>query len=179
MTKSAKILTSVIITILVLAVGALITYEIIENHIINRESTNTTIGSVSSTHVETQNQSNQTKENPMQNTFDITLTINGQPYTVTLETTPTTRAFADLLPLELTLDDLNHNEKYVYLDLSLPEDAYQPKHIQAGDLMLYGDNCLVLFYQSFDTSYNYTKIGHIDNLPDLGQGSISVKIELN
>ena len=115
----------------------------------------------------------------MQNTFDITLTIDGQPYTTTLETTPTTRAFADLLPLELTLDDLNHNEKYAYLDLSLPEDIYQPKHIQAGDLMLYGDNCLVLFYQSFDTSYSYTKIGHLNHLPDLGQGSISVKIELN
>ena len=152
---------------------------IIENNIINRESIDTTIESVSSTPVETQNQSNQTKEDSLQNTFDITLTIDGRPYTTTLETTPTTRAFADLLPLELTLDDLNHNEKYAYLDFSLPEDAYQPEHIQVGDLMLYGDNCLVLFYQSFDTSYSYTKIGHLDHLPDLGQGSISVKIELN
>ena len=179
MTKPAKILTSVIVAILVLTVGTLVAYKIIENNIINRESIDTTIESVSSTPVETQNQSNQTNEDSMQNTFDITLTINGQPYTTTLETTPITRAFADLLPLELTLDDLNHNEKYVYLDLSLPEDAYQPEHIQAGDLMLYGDNCLVLFYQSFDTSYSYTEIGHLNHLPELGQGSISVKIELN
>ena len=43
--------------------------------------------------------------------------------------------------------------------------------------MLYGNNCLVIFYKSFDTSYSYTKIGHIDNLEDLGTGNIIVKLE--
>ena len=43
--------------------------------------------------------------------------------------------------------------------------------------MLYGNNCLVIFYKSFDTSYSYTKIGHIDNLDNLGNGSITAKFE--
>ena len=43
--------------------------------------------------------------------------------------------------------------------------------------MLFSDNCLVIFYKSFDTSYSYTKIGHIDNLPNLGNGSITVIYE--
>lgn len=38
--------------------------------------------------------------------------------------------------------------------------------------MLFRDNCLVIF----DTSYSYTKIGHIDNLKDLGSNNITVKI---
>ena len=77
------------------------------------------------------------------------------------------------------MNELNGNEKYVYLDNKLPTSPYNPKRINAGDVMLYGNNCLVIFYKSFDTSYSYTKIGHIDNLPDLGSGTISVKINKN
>ena len=43
--------------------------------------------------------------------------------------------------------------------------------------MLYGNNCLVVFYKSFDTSYSYTKIGHIENLPDLEDKNIIIKFE--
>jgi hypothetical protein len=39
--------------------------------------------------------------------------------------------------------------------------------------MLFGDNCLVIFYESFDTKYSYSKIGHIDGLPELGNGEIA------
>ena len=49
--------------------------------------------------------------------------------------------------------------------------------------MLYGNNCLVVFYESFDTSYTYTKIGHIDDtsglVDALGTGSVTVTFEMN
>ena len=63
------------------------------------------------------------------------------------------------------------------MDNSLPTNSTNPKHIKSGDIMLYGNNCLVIFYKSFDTNYSYTKIGHIDNLPDLGIDNITVKFE--
>ena len=43
--------------------------------------------------------------------------------------------------------------------------------------MLFDNSCLVIFYKSFDTPYSYTKIGHIDNLPNLGDKSVNVKFE--
>ena len=43
--------------------------------------------------------------------------------------------------------------------------------------MLYGNNCLVIFYKSFDTSYSYTKIGHIEDLNELENKNISIKFE--
>ena len=101
-------------------------------------------------------------------------TINGEKLEIKLEDNSTVSALLKELPLEVSMSDLNSNEKYVYLDNSLPTNTYSPKHIEAGDVMLFGDNCLVVFYKSFDTSYSYTKIGHIDNLPSLGDGSMSV-----
>ena len=103
--------------------------------------------------------------------------INNKEYTLNLENNDTARSFANLLPREFNMNELNGNEKYVYIDVSLPTNTSNPKHINSGDVMLYGDNCLVVFYKSFDTSYSYTKIGHIDNLPNLGNGSIIAKFE--
>ncbi len=104
--------------------------------------------------------------------------ILGQKYEVTLENNDTVTEFKKLLPLELSLSELNGNEKYFYLDTTLPIREGEVKEIKAGDVMLYGDNCLVIFYQSFSTVYSYTKIGHIDNLPTLDKNTLNVKITL-
>jgi len=101
-------------------------------------------------------------------------TINGEKLEIKLEDNSTVSALLKELPLEVSMSDLNSNEKYAYLDNSLPTNSYSPKHIEAGDVMLFGDNCLVIFYKSFDTSYSYTKIGHVDSLPSLGDGSVPV-----
>ena len=103
--------------------------------------------------------------------------INGNEYIIKLEDNETARKFVDILPQELKMTELNGNEKYVDLDYVLPTDSYNPEYINSGDVMLFGNNCLVIFYKSFDTTYSYTKIGHIDNLPDLGNGSLLVKFE--
>ena len=42
--------------------------------------------------------------------------------------------------------------------------------------MLFGSDCLVIFYDSFETEFRYTKIGHIDNLGDLENGNVDVSI---
>lgn len=103
--------------------------------------------------------------------------INNNQYVIKLENNDTVSKLVSLLPLELTMNELNGNEKYVYLEENLPTNSSNPKHINAGDVMLYGSNCLVIFYKSFDTSYSYTRIGHIDNLPNLGSENISVVID--
>ena len=105
---------------------------------------------------------------------DIKVIINEQSYILKVENNKTSEEFINLLPQEFTMNELNDNEKYVYMNNSLTTNSYNPKHIEKGDVMLFGDNCLVIFYKSFDTSYSYTKIGHIDDLPDLGSGSVIV-----
>lgn len=97
---------------------------------------------------------------------------------INLEENSTTSALVKLLPLELSMKDLNGNEKYVYLDEPLPTNSYSPKRIEAGDVMLFGNDCLVIFYESFDTEYSYTRIGRIDDLPELGDGSVFARLSV-
>ena len=115
------------------------------------------------------------EERIMEDNNNIRITINNKEYDITLEDNETVKELKKLLPLNITMAELNGNEKYIYLDNNLPTDSYKPKNINKGDVMLYGNNCLVIFYESFATPYSYTKIGHIDNLPDLGNGDVQVK----
>ena len=108
---------------------------------------------------------------------NINVIINDKSYNATLEENETAQAFAKLLPQAFNMTELNGNEKYIYMDNSLPTNSSNPKHIEIGDIMLFGDNCLVIFYKSFNTNYSYTKIGHIDDLPDLGNEDVIVKFE--
>ena len=119
-------------------------------------------------------ETNQSIDNEEMTMDKVYININNKKLGIDLENNSTTSALIKLLPLELSMNDLNGNEKYVYLNESLPTNTYSPKHIEAGDVMLFGNNCLVIFYKSFDTNYDYSKIGHIDSLPELGNGSINV-----
>ncbi len=48
--------------------------------------------------------------------------------------------------------------------------------------MLYGDNCLVLFYETFSSSYSYTRLGYIEDVERfsqaVGDGDIRVSFDL-
>ena len=123
------------------------------------------------------NQNIHKQESVKEEMKEIKIIINENEYNITLEENETTKEFIKMLPQEYTMKELNGNEKYIYLDKSLPTDSYNPKQINKGDVMLFGDNCLVIFYKSFNTNYSYTKIGHIDSLPDLNSDNIIVKIE--
>ena len=111
------------------------------------------------------------------NMSSINVIINNNSYVLNLEDNQTAKDFLKLLPKEYIMNELNGNEKYIYLDSSLTTNSSNPKSINKGDVMLFGDNCLVVFYKSFNTNYSYTKIGHIANLPDLGKENIVIKFE--
>jgi len=112
----------------------------------------------------------------------LVITIGGKGFTATLVDNPTATVFKSMLPLTINMTELNGNEKYFRLAKNLPTNESNPGSINTGDLMLYGANTLVLFYEGFGTSYSYTKLGRITNangLTDaLGSGNVMVTIEL-
>lgn len=110
------------------------------------------------------------------------ITIANTSFTATLAPNPTATAFKVMLPLTLTMDDFNSNEKVCSLSNSLPTAVSSPGTIRAGDLMLYGSSSIVLFYETFSTPYSYTRIGAIDDPSGLraalGSGSVTLKFEM-
>ncbi len=112
----------------------------------------------------------------------IKIKVNSQTFTATLLDNSSAKAFKELLPLTINMIELNGNEKYFRLSKNLPTNESNPGTINSGDLMLYGSNTLVLFYETFSTSYSYTKLGKIINdtglTAALGTGNVRVTIEL-
>lgn len=97
----------------------------------------------------------------------------------------TTRALLKKLPLQLTMNELNGNEKYFRLPQALPVEATEtPETIRAGELMCWSTDTLVLFYATYKNSYGgYVKLGRIANVDGLndavGKGTVQVRFEVD
>lgn len=113
---------------------------------------------------------------------NIQISAGNKTFSAKLYDNQTTQAFIKQMPLTITMDELNGNEKFYYFKDGLPTDSHKPSGMKAGDLMLYGSDCLVLFYESFSTSYSYTRLGAVEDpegLDDaLGNGSVKVTFKL-
>ena len=109
----------------------------------------------------------------------MTVTVNGKSFTAVLYDNKTADELYSRLPLELDMNELNGNEKYYNFSDSFTASSKIAGHISKGDIKLYGDDCLVLFYDSFSSGYSYTDIGYIkntDGLEDaLGNGNVTVR----
>ena len=119
-------------------------------------------------------------ELPKTNTMRVI--VGDKVFPATLADNNTAEDFRELLPLTINMSELNGNEKYYYLSHTFTVDESVPDMIHAGDIMLYGRSCLVLFYQTFETTYAYTRLGAINDptglAEALGSGSVTVTFEL-
>lgn len=110
----------------------------------------------------------------------INLTVGGSVFSAKLYDNDAAGAFLALFPLTLNMSDLNRNEKYYYLADNLPSKSTEnPADINAGDIMCWSGNCLVLFYKTFSNSYGgYVRLGYIEDTSGLaaalGIGSADV-----
>jgi hypothetical protein len=111
----------------------------------------------------------------------IRIIIGNASFTATLEDNATAKAFKASLPITVNMTEQAGNEKFYYLPTALPTSTVTPGTIFAGDLMLWGNSCLVLFYETFSSPYSYTRIGKIDKPSGLsaavGDRNITVTFE--
>ena len=116
------------------------------------------------------------------NMQNIIIMIENKKYEAILYDNSTTKELIKKFPITITMSDLNGNEKYYNFSKSFSTSSENVANINKGDIMLFGDDCLVIFYKSFSTRYKYTKLGYIKNTEDLensfGKGDISITFEI-
>lgn len=120
------------------------------------------------------------KEN--NNMININIRIGSSDFSAKLYDNKTVRELIKKFPVTYNMSELNGNEKYYYMSESIPTDSKVPDNINKGEIMLYGSDCLVIFYDTFPNSYSYTKLGYIEDTSELenavGKGNIDIKFEL-
>ena len=115
------------------------------------------------------------------------ISIDGKTLPVTMvDNAATQTLMAALQEGDITYEahDYGGFEKVGALGRSLPSNDTQIT-TQAGDVILYNDNQIVLFYGS--NSWSYTRLGHIEytsqeeleSFLKAGQGNITVKLSLS
>ena len=101
--------------------------------------------------------------------------VGGHTFTATLEQNDATTALIAMLPITLSMSDYSGFEKVGSLGAGLPTNNAQTT-TQAGDIVLYNGNQIVIFYGS--NSWSYTRLAHVDDLTGwaeaLGSGDVSV-----
>ena len=126
----------------------------------------------------------QNQKDPMPDRIKIT--VSGKTVSVLIEDNKATKALVAALresPITYEADDYGGFEKVGSLGRSLPTSNNQIT-TQAGDVILYNGNQIVLFYGS--NSWSYTRIGKMEyeSLDELksflkaGQGKINVTLSL-
>lgn len=107
---------------------------------------------------------------------------NAFTFTATLEDNAAANAFVEMMesaPVTIRMRDYSGFEKVGPLGAGLPTSNSQTT-TQAGDIVLYQGNQIVVFYGS--NSWSYTRLGHIDDLTGweeaLGSGDVTVTFSL-
>lgn len=112
----------------------------------------------------------------------INLVVNNKNFSATLENNQTVQELIQQFPITLNMSDLHSNEKYNYLDSNFTTNSNTPNMINTGDIKLYGNNCLVVFYKDFKNYYSYTNLGRVDNpnefVKELRNGNVDIRFEL-
>lgn len=108
--------------------------------------------------------------------------VGGSTFTAALEENEAVDALVDMMeqgPVTIQMSDYSGFEKVGPLGTSIPASNQQTT-TQAGDIVLYQGNQIVMFYGS--NSWSYTRLGHIDDLTGweeaLGSGDVTVTFSL-
>ncbi|MDO4650068.1 MAG: cyclophilin-like fold protein [Eubacteriales bacterium] len=122
------------------------------------------------------------KQKDGESVMKLSITVNGTTFVASFEENTAVDALKEKLSegeLEISLSDYSGFEKVGALGFSLPVDNNQMT-TEAGDIVLYNGNQIVIFYGS--NSWSYTKLAVVEDLTSwkeaLGNSDVEVVLSL-
>ncbi len=117
----------------------------------------------------------------MHETGAASLLVGSKAYALKWADTEAAAELRQQLPLAKTFTELHDNEKYYKLPQRLTAADEDIREIHKGDVMLFDGQYVVVFYQDFQTTYRYTRLGHVEAANDLdaalGAGDVFLTLQ--
>lgn len=108
------------------------------------------------------------------------IVVNGKKFTAAIFENAAAEKLMEGMPMKVNMREFGGTEKQAHLPESFRAEPEKVGRVQAGDLALLKSDCLVLFYEDFETPYQYTRIGYIENpqglKETLGNGNAELEI---
>ena len=120
-------------------------------------------------------------ENDAEESFKITMTVNGNKLSATLYNNATTRAFIEKLPITLPMMDLYNREMCYRFPESLPTDDVNNCGYEVGEIVYYPPmHSFVILYEQNGAHFSMQKLGKMDSDVSFfdGIGDVDVTFEL-
>lgn len=96
-------------------------------------------------------------------TMNASVSIGTKSYSVTAEDNEAAKFFFDRVPRSLTMNEwAGNSEYYARLSEKINTDGIKsPSVFETGDIAIYNNTSLVIFYADTKNTAGYAKIGHI------------------
>ena len=105
---------------------------------------------------------------------NIKVNIGGVNYTAITEVSYAAQNFISNFPLSIDMKTEESNRIQGCTYFKFNGDASRAKSVLRGDILIYGDSCVIIATENFSGSSKYKRIAHIDNLGTISVGNQTV-----
>ena len=105
---------------------------------------------------------------------NIVVGIDGKRYTAVTEVSYASENFIKNTPVSIEMTDEDGNHKYGCTYFKFTGEAARTNTIKKGDILIYGDSCIVIATKDFNSSGKYKKVAHINDMNGFPVGNFRV-----
>lgn len=105
---------------------------------------------------------------------NIKVSVGGKYYTAFTTVSYAAQNFISNIPISIDMTDEDSNKKMGCTYFKFNGDALRAKKVIKGDILVYGDSCVIIATGDFKGGSKYKKIAHIYDLENIPTGNQTI-----